>query len=332
MTVDMQIPRQSEGFLIESQGEQLYEPREGLLVEDKVREVLGGAIHCGLYHSERATHRVGVYVPSELPADSKLPTVLMTTALMTGVRGHNERVATEMMRAGFPVIVKGPPRYRHTRDRALSLTEDSNEMLGAAREVATNGIVGTVEKLLVYGESQGAMKGFGALALAGAYGFEVEDSLLVAPCYMDKIQLTRPLRQLGSLASLASGTFDYIRHTSNIDRTQLKGTFSRKDLHHHLAVVPVLVSGETGRFLPHIAPDQRFSVQLFGKDGWSRPKRTKKLLEERFTEVDVAIDERFGHIDGIMNEATTALRGAMLWGVRQRTHGNRLATIPTFSS
>lgn len=328
MTVEMMPPREREGFLYpEAQPtDSLYDPRPGVFMEDKAREVPGGTIHCGLYHSERASHRVGVYVPEDFSPDSETPTAVMTTALMTGVKGHNQKVATEMMRSGFPVIVKGPPRYRHMHDRVLNLTEDSNELMAVVSHVAATGVIGPIDRLLVYGESQGAMKGFGALALAGAYGFEVDDGLLVAPCYVDRIQLNHPLKQLGSLASLASGTLDFILHTDSNDRAKLRGTFSRKDLHHHLAVVPVLVSGETGTFLPHISKDQRFSVQLFGKDGWSRPRHTKRLLEEKFPAATVALDHGYGHIDGIMSEETTMLRGVMLWGARQRQYGNRSTT------
>jgi hypothetical protein len=316
---DIYDPRESEGFfeprIVE---DSLYEPAPGFLLADKSKELDGGAVHIATYQSSRASHRVGIYVPEGYDTESGLPIVVMQTPLLTGVKGHNQFVAEEMMRKGFVVVKKGPPRYSGPFNRALSLTEDANEIFGALQQLDSSELVGKIQKLWVYGESQGAMKMLAAPGLANHYGFEVVNGLIVAPCYLRQINFGRPDKQIRRLAGMVMGTVRYAQTANLEDLKKMRGTVSRKDLHHHLAVLPVLISGETGTFLDYIGEEQQLTVQLFGKDGNSSPYHSAAELTTRFKNMDVRVDPSKGHVDGIKSIGVSVLRNTMLYETRKQ--------------
>lgn len=307
-------PRETEGFSFVPVNE-LFAPQPGWLEGTAEKQVRGGSIALRSYHTERATHPVGIYRSSNYNSELNLPKILMTTPLGTGVKGHNQFVAEQMMRAGYDVIVKGVPRYHFGRIKALSLTEDANELLGLTQEVNDQKTVGDIEELFIYGESQAAMKALGAIGLAGEYGFEVTDGLIAAPCYIHAADITNPIKELSRMFSMISSVVEFSLHTTNEDRQQMHGTFSPKDMHHHLAVLPVLASGETGKFLPFIKPNQKLTAQLFGKDPHSSPRRTKAELSAISPNISVDIDYKHGHVDGIMSPEFASLRSAKLYEV-----------------
>lgn len=314
--LDIFNPREDEGFLIHD--DSLYHPVPGMLIADREKPLQGGSVKIASYISERASHRVGVYVPNGYDPESKLPKILMTTPLMTGVKGHNQKVAEEMIQAGYVVILKGPPRYHHPTIHALSLKDDTNEMFGVVQEVERLGMVGGINELWVYGESQAAMKGLAAPDIAEHYGKVVVDGLLVAPCYMRKMNVLKPVKQIRRIASMAISTANYASHASPSDLLSMRGTITAKDMNHHIAVIPVLIGGETGTFLPHIKRDQQMTVQLFGKDDNSTPHETKADLESHFPNMDIRLDREYGHVDGIMSLGVQVLRQVMLFETRNK--------------
>ena len=286
----------------------LYMPNPGVLVQEKKKQVVGGELYIGSYITRLASHRTGIYIPDGYDPNVEMPPVVMTTPLATGGPGHNEHVATEVMNTGFPVILKSVPRYHGPTTHALSLTQDANEMHGLVNEVFNSGVIAPTESVEVYGESQGAMKGLGFVAVSEAYGKEVVNGMLVAPCYLQKAEIGKPMEIVGNAVSMGLGIVRVIRTMSHESMAELKGTLSVKDMHHHVIVVPVLMSGEAGRFLPYIGEDQEMTVQYFGKDMASRPYFSKKLIESLFKKVKVSVDDRYGHVDGIMSREVSESR------------------------
>lgn len=144
----------------------LYQPHKGALHIDASKPIDGGSLHVAHYHTSLAVHTSGIYEPDGFEA-GKTPAVAMHGALMTGVLGHNQKVATEMMQDGALVVMMGQPRYHYPKAFGLSLIEDANEMMGFLNELEDDGRFGPLERLWLYGESQGAMKAIVHLALAG---------------------------------------------------------------------------------------------------------------------------------------------------------------------
>lgn len=317
--------RENEGFSYVTPCE-LYSPVPGWLEENKEKTLRGGNLTIGAYHSSRASHPVGIYMPDNYHSGSGLPTIIMTTPLGTGVKGHNQLVAEQMMRTGFAVIVKGPPRYHFGQLKALSLTEDVNELLSLTREVSKSGIIGSIGNIFVYGESQAAMKGFGVIGLAKDYGLDVIDGLLAAPCYLHGANIFKPWQEIKRLMSMASSVIDFALQASDKDISHLQNTLSIKDLHHHIAVLPILASGETGKFLPFIRPHQNFSVVLFEKDGHSDPVSTKSEISNISPNIQVSIEPRYGHVDGIMSSEFADLRTSKLNNLFQKHYQHPAAS------
>lgn len=300
-------------FIATSSSEKFYQPAQGILIAEKTKEVNGGKVHIGSYLTDRASHRTGIYIPDGYDHNANWPTVLMTTPLGTAAEGHNARVARSMMRRNFVVVAKGPPRYHGPTLKALTLTEDTNEMFGLQKEVESSGLIAPSKEIIMYGESQGAMKALGGLVIGQFYGKETIDALAVDPCYFKKIDLRRPDKQAIRLLGMLQGTASFIKSTTSEDRRELAKTFNLKDLPHHILVIPVLVSGETGKFLDHIPEDQHFTVPLFAKRGISEARKARAELKERFSNVDARLYNQYGHVDGIMSPETASLRDAMLF-------------------
>lgn len=317
-----QIPRPpQEGlFLVEppSDKPELYQPMAGTLTPEKIKLLPGGTVSIGTYESVRASRRVGVYKPDNYDPEARLPKVLLTGALITGSRGRNQSLAGEMMRAGYVVIYSGVPRYHGPTLRALSLTEDVNEMFGVLNAVEMTGVVGSTDEVIAYGESQGGMKGLGALAIGKDYGRDMVNGMIAAACYTRKANLWRPDKLLWRTGATIRNSLEYIAHTSSEERDELRGTLSLKDAHHHLAVIPVLLRGEPGSFLDQMDPGQGFTKELYANDDHSHPFQVHEDLKRRFPNIASRVLPDYGHVDGIMSSRTSALRSALLYEIAVR--------------
>ncbi len=289
----------------------------GTLTATDRRAVEGGTLYLGTYATDLATHRVGVYAPENPSTTLRKPVVGMTTPLGTGNRGHNHNVAMEMMQDGAIVIKKGPPRYYRPTVRALSIEQDEGEVFRIINAVEQAGLIPEDSAVAMYGESQGAMKALMAPKLGAILGREVTTILPVAPCFLDRIQWHRPDRQLRALVNVTVGLARQARAMSREEITAKRGTFSRKDLHHHVIVLPVLTSGEAGDALPHIPPEQEGQVLVFGRDGWSQPRKTKARLE-RETNLEVHLFDEYGHVDGILSQETSQFRHDLVRRLHER--------------
>ncbi len=294
-----------------------YQPAAGELSSDSIREIEGGKLFIGAYRSVRASHRVGVYMPDDLKTAKARPTVLKSGPLGTAAAGHNQSVAEEMMREGFVVISKGVPRYHRPRPKAISLAEDANEMFGVLQAVEQKLDLGNTDEVFIYGESQAAMKAVGAMAIAGDYNRQVIDGLVVAACFFKRLNLQHIHRQPERLIRMGLGVASFVLHTTPEIRERLKGTINFKDLHHHITVIPVLTSGETGDFLPFIPKDQKFTNLSFGRDGNSHPYHVQADLQQRFPNAKTIVLDHYGHVDGIKSEETANLRASVLKEVRE---------------
>lgn len=303
---------------------ELYQPMSGELSIDDVRLLENGQVYIGSYESPRASRRIGMYQPDHY--DPALPLVIMDTPLGTSVSGHNKVVAESMMNQGFFVIVKGPPRYSGFTVKGLTLAEDANETFGVLQAASQFDFVPDVESFLSYGESQAAMKQLGILALARLYSMEVEDALIVAPCFLDAINWSQLGKNAMHLMNMGRGLLKVGMEIEREAVEDLRGTIRRKDLHHHAVVIPVLTSGEAGTFIPHILAEQQATVQLFGRDGFSDPHIAKRKFDD-LPNIDVAIDPKYGHVDGILSTELGILRGVVLFEAKQRADRTRLRPV-----
>lgn len=323
--LDNVIPLLAGGFLFGEQdvpADGLYMPVPGVLEERFApRKVKGGELFIGTYHTDRddrhVSHPIGIYRPDGYDPATAPPPVIKTSPLGTGTRIHNPKVALDFIDQGeSAVIFKSAPRYDGPRT-ALGLAEDANEMLGLAQAVNTNSVLGNFDRLLGYGESQAAMKLFALSAIAGRYGFKLEDMLAVAPCYIDAIDLSRPLHSAGHIGGMALSA---VRHAKNVglkETWELRRVMSRKDLHHHLAVIPVLLSGETGEALPYVPKDQKGLVVFFERDGSSDPENAVHEVKT-LTSLRTKVIPEYGHVDGIMSPDVRLLRGRLVMNAARR--------------
>lgn len=287
----------------------LYMPETGQFRPDKQKTLPdGGTLYIGTYITERAMHRTGIYTPEGYDPKSRTPIVAKTTPLGTSAKGHNQRVAEHIVSTGSVVVAKGPPRYYGPTLTALTLAEDANEMHGLLNAAEHQGIIGNAEEVYVYGESQAAMKALGFMAISKFYNRQVMDGQVVAACFIDKANLRNPAKLIRYGTSMVKGTLKVAKDMSLSDAMDLWGTLSFKDMHHHAIVLPVLLSGETGTFIPHIEDEQRASVQFFGGDKSSRPHRTSERMQSSFPNMSVTLNEEYGHVDGIMSQETKDLR------------------------
>ena len=294
----------------------LFDMTGSLRATDK-RTVEGGTLYLGTFATGLAMHRVGIYTPSEYSLDRSVPIIAMTTPLGTGNRGHNHEVAMDMMQEGAVVIKKGPPRYYGPTLHALSLEEDENEVFKVINATEQTGLIPKDVSVSIYGESQGAMKALMAPKIGALMGREVTYILPVAPCFLEKIQWNRPDRQIRALANVTLGFVRQARSMSLEEIAAKRGTVSHKDVHHHLIVLPVLTSGEAGEALVHIPPTQDGDVLVFGRDGWSKPRKTKARIEDE-TNLDVHLFDNYGHVDGILSAETKQFRHAMVNRLQER--------------
>ncbi len=286
--------------------ENLYQPHTGRLQMGAVERFNGGLKYNATYASELATHDVVVYKAGN---NAPKPTVLMTSPLWTGTHGHNDRVAQDIANQGCDVVFKAVPHY-YRPDDALTLTEDANEMHGLLNVLSQRPELrlGSLEEINVYGESQAAMKLLGVVALAGLYGREVNDGMSVAACFLWKANLHNPVKMVRYGTSMIKSVANAARDISLEEAWELRKTVSLRDVHHHIAVVPVLSSGEAGLALPHINPSQRLTNQFYGKDRTSRAHRSHRLMQSHFPNMDSYLDEKYGHVDGIRSRETKELR------------------------
>lgn len=293
--------------------EYLYQPEFGHIDHPKV-EILEGGItrYSTTYLTVQAMHNVRFYKaaqPENHHATPPKPNVIVTGATGTGSEGHNEKLARQIAATGCNVIFKGVPRYFGPR-KALTLTEDANEMHGLLNALASfkQLNMGSLERVHVYGESQAAMKLLGFIALSESYNREVVDGMAVAICYLEKAPYNDPRKLLSGWASLAKSTLSAVLQLSPYELWQAGKTLDRRDLHHHFGVIPALLSGEAGNFLPHIPRTQTLTNKLFASDEPSQAVKTKSTLDAHFPNMNTTINEDYGHVDGIISAETAEAR------------------------
>lgn len=302
--------------------DQLYQPAPGSLRQKTPERFTNdkGVKFIGTYCTARAMHEVRIYTPDNLDDTIDAAKVIMTTPLGTGIEGHNDKVAQEIASTDCVVILKGVPRYYNPR-RALNLTEDANEVHGLlnALEDSTDLRLGKLDHMYAYGESQAAMKLLGIVATAGLYDRTVVDGLAVAACFIEPANLRNVRKLLRYGTSMVGSIRSAAKMLSAEEIWDLRQTIDIRDVHNHLAVIPTLMSGEAGTFLPHISRDQLLSNQFFGKDRSSRAHRAKLLMDTRFPRMQTYLNEQYGHADGIISPGTKELRRKVFSDIVQQT-------------
>lgn len=307
--------------------EDLYRPEFGQIDHPKVRILDGGITeYSTTYLTERAMCVAKVYKAARHEhrgATGPKPNVIISGATGTGSEGHNDKLAKQIAATGCTVIFKGVPRYFGPR-RALTLTEDANEMHGLLNTLASfkQLNLGSLESVHVYGESQAAGKSLGFIALAESYNREVVNGMAVALCFLEKAPYNDPRKLLIGSVSMVRSSIKAALQMSPYELWQARKTLDIRDIHHHLGVLPVIMSGEGGKFLPHIPSTQRLTNNLYGKDEFSQAKKTKRTLDAHFPNMGTSIDNNYGHVDGIVSSETNAARRQFFEAVVQVAAGS----------
>lgn len=291
----------------------LYGPEIGQIDHPQVKILEGGITeYTTTYFTIQAMSKVRILKaqrPEHRGVTNTIPNVILTGATGTGSEGHNEDLAKQIAAAGCNVIFKGVPRYFGPR-KALRLTEDANEMHGLLNTLASfkQLKLGSLESVYVYGESQAAMKLLGFIALSASYNREVVDGMAVALCYLEKAPYNNPIKLLSDWTSIVKSSINAFLHMNPQELWQAQKTFDIRDLLHHLGVIPVLMSGEAGKFLPHIPETQPLTNKLFGNDSLSEAVKTKARLDAHFPNMETSINASYGHVDGIIAPETVEAR------------------------
>lgn len=315
-------PQQEDSFV--SCGD-LYMPVSGDFRPDRQKAIPNGTLITGAYITERAMHPTRIYLPDGYTPSENNPVVARTSALGTGVKGFNDIVSREIMDAGAVVISKGPPRYYGPTLHALTQTQDANEIHGLVSAVERSGIIRSAEQIWVDGQSQSAMKALGVIAIAPSYSREVVNGHIVAACFLDRANVRNPRKfirygtsMLESMVRAGIHMGKEVVATKSVEPFQeLGGTVDIRDMHHHVIVLPVLMSGEAGSFLPFISAKQKAFVDFFGRDRSSRAHRAHSKISAQFPNMDISLDENYGHVDGINSPETRARRQQLFTGAVQ---------------
>ena len=291
----------------------LYRPHYGSLHLDEPKKIDGGELQVAHYSTNLARHTSGLYKPEDYKAGES-PVVVMHGAWWTGVRGHNEIVATEMMQDGAAVVMFGQPRYHFPQSDGLSMIADANEMMGFVARLSDSpeNQLGPLEKLYAYGESQGAMKALILLAIGPLYGRPVVDGLIAAPRFVRPMNPLEVGRNVKDVINMGISGFKYALGTSPKDLWEMRKTFELKDMHAHTIVARQLLRGQPGQALPVIEQAQKLDVDLYGHDGTPEAYATARRLRQDFPNMSVDIHRHYGHIDGIMSPETRQRRREMI--------------------
>lgn len=226
------------------------------------------------------------------PADQQTDVpVVMTTAWFTGTGGHNKHAMLKFMETGYPVVLVGPEGQRGHHDQLgtwlgrashVRLSYTAHNML-TMLDAISGPHQFDPERLVLAGESRGAMTAFCMHATADRHNRTVAATVAVAPCY-----------------ALPFGTKDipgFVEQLGHepLDLLKSLGRVSLKSLPHYLhtypyeaglrflaqasLLTPALFSGEAGHHARLIPKDDRISLFLFDGDYSSQAAAWRTIFE-----------------------------------------------------
>jgi len=221
----------------------------------KVAPGVGTLRRIGIRTAQGYTYDTLVGIPEQ--PECAIP-VIGTSAWTTSLRGHNEHVVRNLVRAGNYVLFVGSEgrygAYQKVKAASpISLANSAATVLNFSyhmiAELRSAGHDVDEEKRFVVGESRGGMVGEGIDALAEEFAQDVLFSDQVAPCLPERLQsitdIVRLTEQIAKepgemaklLGSLTLSRLRYYPHTIDIRLDCLK---------HQAAIGGALFSGETG--------------------------------------------------------------------------------------
>ncbi len=281
------------GYLSAEHIELLFAESELVKIDEyqDTETIKGGRLHhIALETAQGFGHDCLLGVPDNLR--NPIP-IVVTSAWFTSLDGHNERVLRSLVRNGNAVVMvgaegsytfasgKGPERPITLANSAATVLSASNT-LTSAYEAGLKGI--DAKRVIVLGESRGAMVGMGIVALADRFEKTVAMADLTAPCIPEKMKLSdvprlidqvrkEPLEMLKLAETL--GLSRLINYRNTVD-------FNLDNLRHQLIVGGAIFSGEAGELAKRIPREALMHITIFDNDFASMPHVWEKIFQNHF--------------------------------------------------
>ncbi|MEO5499207.1 MAG: hypothetical protein ABIR46_01775 [Candidatus Saccharimonadales bacterium] len=204
--------------------------------------------------------------------------IIGTTAWTTSLRGHNERLVRNMMRAGNYIFFVGHegsyiPQESTKPCSPISLANSAAAVLNFSYHMANelrkkNHDIDPVQRLGL-GESRGAMIAEGLDALAGDFGQEMIFIDEIAPCLPEKLNSLHDFYKLGE--QIAKEPLEMYRLLGKLTLSRLRYYPKTIDIHldclrHQVMIGGALFSGETGALARHVPDTTLKHISLFNND------------------------------------------------------------------
>jgi hypothetical protein len=257
-------------------------------VESKFIPEVGTLRRIGIQTEQGYTYDTLVGIPEKPTCN--IP-VIGTTAWTTSLRGHNERIVRNLLKAGNYVLYVGaegsyvsdePPTPKSPISLANSAAATLNFSYHMIEELRKNGHDVDPRLRFVLGESRGGMVAEGIDALAEDFAQDVLFSEEVAPCLPERLksltdlyklceQIAKEPREMYRLAgTLTLSRLRYYPYTIDI----------RPDcLRHQVVIGGALFSGEAGSLAKHHDPETLKHLTVFNNDFASNPAAWRSIYD-----------------------------------------------------
>jgi len=229
----------------------------------------------------------GIPAKKDIKSDTA---VVFTTAWMTASNGHNRHTLHKIMKLGYPTVMIGPEgQYRNKSLNVVGRLLDASKMslprtvynMNRVLDEKLDQIDARPDKIIVLGESRGAMTGVGFSVEQYAGDRTSAYSDITAPCFARKPDINEVpaiITQLGSevvtLGKLALELFG--------PRLKYYGATLHKDPEYYAKEVIKawsLMNGDAGK----LAKARRWHpmhVRKFVNDGWSQENEWEDLYND----------------------------------------------------
>ncbi len=236
---------------------------------------VGTLIRIGIQTKQGYTYDTLVGIP-ERP-ECSIP-IVGTTAWTTSLRGHNERLVRNMIRAGNYVFFVGHegsyiPNDIVKPDSPITLANSAAAVLNFSYHIGNelhkkNHDIDPVKRLGL-GESRGAMIAEGLDALANDFGQEMVFIDEIAPCLPEKLDSLHDFYKLAE--QIAKEPLEMYRLLGKLTLSRLryypKTIDIRLDcLRHQVMIGGALFSGETGALARRVPKTTLKHISLFNND------------------------------------------------------------------
>lgn len=198
--------------------------------------------------------------------------ILSTTAWLTSIEGHNTRALLHMLDAGIPTILVGPEgghKQSEKPPQTYTLAQTANNMLSIANH-ATDQHPHSVsaDKLMVAGDSRGAMAGFGVVVYSPLYGRQVVYADLVAPCFAEALDKGKIIEFLKKphLEPWAVGQFVLRLSLPRLAHYPQSINLNPHYLKHAWAARKTIFSDEAGQLAKQVPTDTFMHIEVFMDD------------------------------------------------------------------